>query len=174
MTTLILMRHARAAWAEPGNSDYARPLTADGAADAVTSGMALASLGLFPGHILCSGSARTRETLEQLLIGLDSTAPQTTFDDTLYHGDGSSYLQCIRSHEATTPLLVLGHNPMVEDVAFLLAGDSTDPQMNRIRSGFPPSGIAVFDVEHAPEMPDGLRSTFIRYIEPGVPEPAAV
>jgi phosphohistidine phosphatase len=168
MTTLLLMRHARAAWAEPGKPDYSRPLTSDGAADAVTSGMALASLGLFPGHILCSGSVRTRETLEQLLIGLDSTAPQTTFEDALFDGDGNSYLQAIRSHEGTAPLLVLGHNPMIEDVAFLLAGDSTDPQLDRIRSGFPPSGIAVFDVEHAPEMPDGLRSTFKRYIEPGL------
>ena len=67
MRELILLRHAHADPALPGQSDMDRPLSAEGLAEAESAGRWLRDQGLVPDCVLCSPARRTRETLEAVL-----------------------------------------------------------------------------------------------------------
>ena len=59
---LILIRHAKSSWANPGQGDHARPLNPRGRRAATAIGGWLADKGYVPDLILCSDAQRTRET----------------------------------------------------------------------------------------------------------------
>jgi phosphohistidine phosphatase len=42
-------------------------------------------------------------------------------------------------------VLVIGHNPMMEDLAFAVAGNGSEIACAALNSGFPTSGLAVID-----------------------------
>lgn len=167
MSILLLMRHARAGWAEPGKRDYDRILLPEGEDDAVRAGMRLAGDSLFPAHVICSGAARTRQTLEFLCQGMGIVPPETEFRDALYLSDGNAYLEALRGHGGKGPLLMLGHNPMVEDFALALCGSGTEDDLSRIRTGFPAGGVAIirFDRSFAEASPG--KAELLRLLVPG-------
>ena len=67
MRELILLRHAHAEPAAPGQADLDRPLSAEGLAEAESAGRWIKDNGWVPDCVLCSPSRRTRETLEAVL-----------------------------------------------------------------------------------------------------------
>ena len=64
MPRLFLLRHAKSPPAVPGQKDFDRPLAARGRAAAPAVGRHMADKGYLPDLVLCSPSARTRETLD--------------------------------------------------------------------------------------------------------------
>ena len=67
MRELILLRHAHAEPATPGQSDLDRPLSPQGLAEAESAARWLKEQGLVPDRVLCSPARRTRETLEAVM-----------------------------------------------------------------------------------------------------------
>ena len=67
---IILLRHAHAEPASGDETDLSRPLTANGAREAQAAGDWLKTHGAQPDVVLCSPSARTRETAAQVLARL--------------------------------------------------------------------------------------------------------
>ena len=67
MRKLILLRHAHAESAAPGQPDRERPLSGEGLAEAEAAGRWLKAHGHVPDRILCSQANRTLQTLEQVL-----------------------------------------------------------------------------------------------------------
>ena len=67
MRTLILLRHAHAEPAAPGQADVDRPLSPEGLAEAEAAGRWLVEHALVPDRVLCSPARRARETLEAVL-----------------------------------------------------------------------------------------------------------
>ncbi|MFW8211369.1 SixA phosphatase family protein, partial [Klebsiella pneumoniae] len=67
MRELILLRHAHAEPATPGQADLDRPLSPVGLAEAEAAGKWLKENKLLPDCVLCSPARRTRETLEAVL-----------------------------------------------------------------------------------------------------------
>ena len=124
VSRLYLLRHAKAGWALPGMRDFDRPLDASGRADAEVIGMAMRSRGYVPDLTLCSNARRARETLEGLAGQTDTG--KVLFFDTLYSEDAAGYLRLIREHGGPGSLLVIGHNPMMEDLAMALSGDGDE------------------------------------------------
>lgn len=141
MSRLFLLRHAKAAWASPGMRDFDRPLDATGAADAETTGIAMRDGGYIPDLTVCSNAVRARQTLEGIAGNTDTG--RVMFVDDLYSEDAAGYLTIIRKVGSVGSLLVIGHNPMMEDLALALAEDGDDDARATLHAGFPTSGLAV-------------------------------
>lgn len=141
MARLFLLRHARAGWAQPGMRDFDRTLEPSGIADAEAMGAVMRAYAPMPNLTLCSGAMRARQTLEALARQADTG--RVVYLDALYHEDAAGYLALIRSHGDADSLLIVGHNPMMEDVAMALSGTGDDEQRAMLRRGFPTAGLAV-------------------------------
>ena len=147
--TLVLFRHAKSAW--PDVADHDRPLARRGIRAAPVMGRWLREADLLPDQVLCSTARRARETWQFAQAGLAATPP-VIFDDRIYQAAAADLLGLIREvPPATGTLLLIGHNPAIEDLARLLAaapvgprtGGSHHSDLDRMRSKFPTAGIAV-------------------------------
>ncbi len=105
MKRLILMRHAKSSWDDPGLEDHDRPLNGRGRVSARVVGDWLRARKYMPDQVLSSSSTRTRETFLGLKIMCD-----TRFLSELYHAGTDSMLHVLREAEGDT-VLMLGHNP---------------------------------------------------------------
>jgi phosphohistidine phosphatase len=149
---LVLFRHAKSAW-PPGMADHDRPLGRRGIRDAPVMGRWLREADCVPDRVLCSTARRARETWQLAQTGL-AAAPPATFDRGIYEGDATELLAFIRQAPASTGnLLLVGHNPAIEELALMLAantpsaGGSPGPAgaLERMRSKFPTAAIAVLE-----------------------------
>jgi phosphohistidine phosphatase len=136
MTTLIVLRHAKAADGI-GMADADRPLTARGRRDAAAAGEHLRDLGLAPRLVLCSPAVRTRQTLAALRLDGDLAV---SYEQRIYQNDVDLLFDLIRAADAES-LLVIGHNPALHQ----LVADLGAPELDR----FPTSACAVLTVEGA-------------------------
>lgn len=141
MGRLFLLRHAKAGWALPGMRDFDRPLDASGRADAETIGAEMRGHGYVPDITLCSNALRARETLEGIAGQADTG--RVLFCDKLYSEDAAGYLAMIHKNADSGSVLVIGHNPMMEDLATAISGDGEASARAMLSSGFPTSGLAV-------------------------------
>lgn len=141
MTRLYLLRHARAKWAEPGTRDYDRALDPAGKADAETVAASMLLAGYVPDRVLCSGARRARETWEAASRHLIVT--DVEYLDGLYSSDAGGYLEIIRQTGGAGSVLVVGHNPMMEDLAMALSRGGETDALGAVAGGFPTCGLAV-------------------------------
>ena len=136
MRELILLRHAHAEPAAPGQADLDRALSPEGLAEADAAGHWLAEHGLVPDCVVCSPSRRTRETLESVL-GVLGYVDQR-LEDRIYDATPGTLAAVADSHRDVGRLMIVGHNPGIERLAALMhSGQSGDYR------GMPPGGIAV-------------------------------
>lgn len=141
MSRLYLLRHAKAGWALPGMRDFDRPLDKAGHADAEALGARMREHAYVPDITLCSGAVRARETLHGIAGQADTG--RVLYCDRLYSEDAAGYLALIQENAASGSILVIGHNPMMEDLASALSGDGEGAAKAVLASGFPTSGLAV-------------------------------
>ncbi|MCL8018042.1 histidine phosphatase family protein [Streptomyces sp. AS02] len=139
---LVVLRHAKSAWPE-GVADHQRPLAPRGRRDAPVAGRMLAEADCLPDLALCSTAARARGTWE-LASAEWGTPPPVRHDRRLYAADVPDLLEVV--HEVppeVETLLLVGHNPGLEDLVLALAGDGLDDTLDEVRTKFPTSAIAV-------------------------------
>ncbi|MER7920186.1 MULTISPECIES: histidine phosphatase family protein [unclassified Streptomyces] len=139
---LVVLRHAKSAWPE-GVPDHRRPLAPRGLRDAPAAGRALAEADLLPDLALCSTAVRARRTW-QLASDEWGTPPRVRYEPRLYEAGVPALLDVVRetSPEVET-LLLVGHNPGLEDLVLTLAGDGLDDGLERLRAKFPTCALAV-------------------------------
>jgi phosphohistidine phosphatase len=147
MTRLFLLRHARAAWADPGTRDFDRTLEPGGLADAAALGAAMCTSDVLPETVICSTAKRARETWQAVARMIGRPYDSAQFTDALYSSDAAGYLEIVRNCEPTPSMMLVGHNPMMEDLAFALSGSGADEARSTLASGFPASGLAVLRFE---------------------------
>jgi phosphohistidine phosphatase len=113
----------------------------------------LRDAGLLPDLVLCSTARRARETWQAAQAGLAATPP-VSFEDRVYGEDSRGLLALIREvPPATGIVLLIGHNPAVEDLALMLAaapgsagpGAAAPGDLERMRAKFPTAAIAVLE-----------------------------
>jgi phosphohistidine phosphatase len=149
MRELILLRHAHAETAAPGQDDFDRPLSLPGHAEAEAAGRWLKDHGYLPDRVVCSPARRTRESAEQALSVLGYI--ELRHDPRIYDATPGMLMQVIDDHRDIARVLLVGHNPGFEQLAALLSsGQSGDFR------GMPAGGIAVLS------LPEGAA------LEPGV------
>jgi phosphohistidine phosphatase len=137
---LILIRHAKSDWSEPGQQDIDRPLNARGRRDAAALGRWLASRGDVPDLVLCSSAARTAETLALILPELPQQ-PQVQHSAELYHADPAVILAQI-ARATGKVVMVVGHNP---GIAALGQSLTHQPPIHPRFADWPTAATAVID-----------------------------
>jgi phosphohistidine phosphatase len=139
---LVVLRHAKSAWPD-GVADHQRPLAPRGRRDAPAAGRALVEAGCLPDLALCSTAVRARETWE-LASAQWGTPPPVRHDPRLYAAGVPDLLAAVHEVSAEVgTLLLVGHNPGLEELVLDLAGDGLDDTLDRVRVKFPTSAIAV-------------------------------
>ena len=146
MTSLYLLRHAKARIAEPGMRDFDRALDAKGVADCAAMASEMRTRSFKPDKVLCSAARRTRQTLDE--IGKVLPLPgDVIFSEALYSAGAKSCLDEIKSLAPAASLLVIGHNPTMEDLANYLASKRDKEALKSLLLGFPTAGLAHFEFE---------------------------
>ncbi|MEU5432314.1 histidine phosphatase family protein [Streptomyces sp. NPDC020719] len=139
---LVVLRHAKSAWPE-GVPDHERPLGPRGLRDASAAGRWLSAADCLPDLVLCSTARRTRETWELAAAELGSPPP-ARHDPRLYAAEDRDLLDAVRQvPDIIGTLLLVGHNPGVQDLTLLLTGEALGDTLDRARTKFPTSAIAV-------------------------------
>lgn len=142
---LVLLRHAKSSWDDPLQEDFDRPLAKRGRKAARRIAEWLDEQEIRPQLVLCSPAARTRETLD-LIQGALSPAAQIVYEKRLYLADMDDLLTRIReTDDAVGCLLLIGHNPGLQDLAVALAPPSTKKDRARLVDKFPTAALARFD-----------------------------
>jgi phosphohistidine phosphatase len=151
MKRLYILRHAKAAQSEPGQDDHARALTLRGLADAEAMAHYLRKNGARPDRVLISTSARTVQTAGLVLRELE-VPPRGDYRDALYLAAAEkifAMLQLLPVRTAT--IMVIGHNPGLEELASLLAREPVRRKERERRDvleeKFPTAALAVLDFD---------------------------
>lgn len=143
MRRLLLMRHAKSDWSIAGQADHERPLAPRGRAAAPEMGAYMARSGLVPDAVVVSTARRTRETWDLVAQAFDAQR-EPTYEQRVYEASAPRLLAVIRETPATAhTLLLVGHNPGLQELAQLLIGDA-DARAALIAK-FPTAALAVID-----------------------------
>lgn len=108
-----------------------------------------------PSLVLCSPARRARETLELVRPGLPEVV-QVLVEEGLYGADARALLRRLRRlPETASRVMVVGHNPGLQELAGELA--SRGERLDRLRTRFPTAALAVLTVSSATwrKMTDG-------------------
>lgn len=162
MKKLLLLRHAKSSWDDPSLADFERPLSARGLKAAPRMGREIAARDWLPDRALVSPAARTHATWD-LVAGEWPAQPPVAFRETLYEATPEEILEELRrTPEATETLLVVGHNPGLQQLADGTAGGTSDSKaLARLRQKFPTGGLVrlVFEGKWRDLSFDGARLT---------------
>ncbi|TFI58247.1 histidine phosphatase family protein [Sphingomonas parva] len=162
MKTLTLLRHAKSTWDDPVARDFDRPLNPRGRRAARTVGAEMRSLGLGFDRVLASPARRVMETLGEVegafgRLGAD-------YDERLYLASPTTLLDLVHATpDEVARLLLVGHNPGLEELALLLAGDGA--LRSEVAVKYPTATLAeiAFDIPWSEIAPGtGRLARFIR------------
>ncbi|MRG57123.1 histidine phosphatase family protein [Phyllobacterium sp. SYP-B3895] len=148
MSQVFLLRHAKALWPSAGQKDFDRALDIAGIEAAKVVGEELKRSGFRPEIVLCSPAIRARQTLEYIAL-----EPPFILEDAerLYSGGADGYLLSVRmaglEHETANSVMLVGHNPMMEELAIALIDQAKSPAHPDLVSGFPTAGLAVISFD---------------------------
>lgn len=143
--TLLLLRHAKSSWDDPSLDDFDRPLARRGREAAPRVGREMARRGLIPQMAIVSPALRTRQTWDLVSAGWP-LGPDTTFDPTVYEAEPEAILRAIRAvPDRIQTLLVVGHNPGLEQLSLAIAGDGSNRDaVSSIETKYPTAALAIF------------------------------
>ncbi|MBM3526954.1 MAG: histidine phosphatase family protein [Alphaproteobacteria bacterium] len=143
MRRLLLLRHAKAERARPGERDHDRILADRGRADTPKIAHYMARHGLVPDAAVVSTAARTRETWA-LCEPVFERAPPVVFESRIYEATPQAIMGVIaETAPGVGTLLVIGHNPGLQELAALLIASGDVDARQRMNEGFPTSALAV-------------------------------
>lgn len=124
----IIVRHAHADWPSHQGTDFERPLTQRGLAEARATARAISAAGHRPTLLLASPALRTRQTAEILAEELQLPASAVCYVDSLYNASAATLEAELRSAAQPGQLVVLvAHNPGVSNLARVMANDPQAP-----------------------------------------------
>ena len=173
MKTLTLLRHAKSGWDDTVARDFDRPLNAKGRKAAQVVGAHLRKLDLDFDHIVASPAERVKQTIEDVAAGYGRTiAP--AWDKRLYLASSATLLDVARESPAEAQrLLMIGHNPGLEDFVLLLMGSGDPALVREAELKYPTATVAelTFPIDHWAELAPAS-GTLTRFIRPRDLDPA--
>lgn len=146
MSRLFLLRHAKAEWADPGQKDFDRVLSPSGVDEAKSVAKQMVELDLVPEHVICSSAIRAVQTIEAMAATIDFK-DKMKLEPELYATDAPGYLEIAASSGLTGDIMLVGHNPMMEDLTFALSHTGESDPMHAVNMGFRTAGLAVIDLK---------------------------
>lgn len=157
MKTVYLLRHAKSSWVDETLDDFERPLAKRGRHAAEAMAHYVAKKAITPQQILCSPAKRTQQTLECLQDVLGAAVP-TRFEKPIYMASAGTLLRRLRRvSDGLESVMLVGHNPGLEQLAGILAHGGDLSAHRLINSGFTAGALAVIeaDVEHWADLRQG-------------------
>lgn len=141
---LILFRHAKSSWGS-NTDDHGRPLAERGRRAAPVMARWLAEKRLKPALALVSTARRAQETWELASQELGKVPKRDTAE--IYEAPAARILDVIHEVEPSVgTLMVVGHNPGLEDLCTLLMKDDGGEAGAQLRLKFPTAAIAVLSL----------------------------
>lgn len=145
MLQLILLRHAQADYPDHV-SDHDRPLSARGHEQARIMGLHIQAQQLIPDLAIVSTAKRTQDTWADV-IKAGQIITTKVDEPRIYESSVSNLLEVIKSQDSQhTRLMLLGHNPGLEQLTVWLAESGTQNALTRIQHGFVVGSLAVIDL----------------------------
>ena len=127
MKRLILVRHAKSSWGEPGLADFDRPLNKRGKRDAPQMGKRLKELGVEPDLIVTSPAKRAVKTARKVADELGYQRDQIQLIDILYGAHPDDTMGVVNQFpEECDTVMLFAHNPTTTEVVNSLTEFSTD------------------------------------------------
>ena len=165
MKILTLLRHAKSGWDDPVKRDFDRPLNPRGRRAARTVGREMRALGLGFDRVLASPARRVVETIEEVALAFGPLAPD--YDERIYLAPTATLMEIIHEiPDEADRLLLVGHNPGLEELALLLAGPD-GPLRSEVAIKYPTGTIAeiAFAADHWADVGKG-DGRIVRFIRP--------
>lgn len=148
---LYILRHARAAWAQPGQSDFERALDDEGFAEAEIIAEEAVDQGYRPSLIISSTALRCRQTAAPFRRTISEDLP-IEYVDSLYSSGVETYAELAFAARAETSVMIVGHNPMIEEFFHSLVGREIAETAAPL--GYPTAGLAILDFDNRPTRKD--------------------
>jgi len=128
MKYILLLRHAKSSWDDPGLDDFDRPLAKRGIKDAPRMGAFARKTGYVPDLVISSPAERARQTTQFFTskAGIDEEAIQ--WERNFYYGSASDYLTAVQQcgdDNGIDSVMLVGHNPKMEETASLICGSGS-------------------------------------------------
>ncbi len=148
MKLLGLFRHAKSDWHDPRARDFDRPLNARGKAGAEIMGRHVRDHGVKWERMLASPAIRCAETVE-LACQAAGRPVAAIWDRRIYLASGVTLADVLRDTEGDpTSILMVGHNPGLEDLIFdLVPDDGSCPLRDVVEIKFPTAAFAVLELD---------------------------
>ncbi|MCL4559947.1 MAG: histidine phosphatase family protein [Chloroflexi bacterium] len=159
MKTLLIFRHAKSDWGDPGLPDADRPLNKRGKRDAPRMGRLMRSEGLLPDIILVSSAKRARQTVEAAAEAAAYQGEEEIHPE-FYMAGPDAYLQAVSDlDDRIRCAMVVGHNPGLEE---LLAG------VTGTGEGLPTAALARVDlpIDHWKDLRPGVAGRLVHIWRP--------
>jgi phosphohistidine phosphatase len=119
---LLILRHAKSSWSHPELEDHDRPLNKRGLRDAPRMGRWIREQKLEPDLVLSSSAVRAYSTARLALEAARCKA-EVRLEPELYLAAPATYLEHLsRLSDAHRRVMVVGHNPGLEELLHLLTG----------------------------------------------------
>ena len=166
MKTLTLLRHAKSGWDDPVSRDFDRPLNPRGRKAARTVALEMKAQGLAFDRVLASPARRVVETLEEVAGTFGALSPE--YDRRLYLASASILLEIVRgTGDEVGRLLLVGHNPGLEQIALHLSGQDGCGMRGDIEVKYPTATVVEIElpVEHWAQVKEGA-GNLTRFIRP--------
>jgi phosphohistidine phosphatase len=127
MKTLVIVRHAKSSWDQPGLSDFDRPLNERGKKDAPVMASRLKEKGIELDYLVSSPAKRAKKTAKYFAEEFRLKKEDIKLVEALYGATQSEFLQAVKEIEDKYDNVALfSHNPGVTDFASSLTNVHVD------------------------------------------------
>lgn len=126
MKRIHIIRHAKSSWANPGQSDFDRPLNNRGLQNAPEMAARLKSRVKMPDLLICSPAARTKATAVFFCEAFHYPPQNIRYEKRIYEAPLKNLLDVIHTIPDTAEeILFIGHNNGVSMLVEYLSGEWT-------------------------------------------------
>lgn len=124
---LLLLRHAKSDWETGALDDFDRPLAKRGRKEAPGVGEWLLREGLVPDLVISSPAERAKETASLVCDAMAFKKKDIFWDEDVYAAEVPSLLGVLsRCPAKARAVMLIGHNPGLEDLMRHLLGDEVE------------------------------------------------
>lgn len=136
MRSLLLMRHSKSNWDEPGRKDFDRTLNDRGRKDAPEMGKRLKREGIKPDLIISSPAVRALKTAKEVARETGYPEKNILQEFEIYEADIDNLIHVIRNiNDEYHTVILIGHNPALTGLVGYLTNSFID--------NIPTSGVAM-------------------------------
>jgi len=127
MKTLLLVRHAKSSWDQPGLSDFDRPLNERGKKDAPLMAKRLKEKSIDLDHFVSSPAKRARQSAKYFAEEFGFKKEDIKLVEDLYGATRREFLQSIQEiQDKFKTVALFSHNPGITDFASSLTNVRVD------------------------------------------------